>query len=107
MTIEEAFVELENYTDASDPDLDLVCNSIEWQVGFGLYFAFLHLHFVSLILESTHTAESAPPSSNGRRHTQGRSSWLATAHRSTSWHGQNHGQCFDYNKQLLQKENIF
>jgi hypothetical protein len=29
MTIEEAFVELENYTDASDPDLDLVCNSIE------------------------------------------------------------------------------
>ena len=24
MTIEEAFVELENYIDASDPDLDLV-----------------------------------------------------------------------------------
>ena len=24
MTIEEAFVELENYVDASDPDLDLV-----------------------------------------------------------------------------------
>lgn len=27
MTIEEAFVELENYIDASDPDLDLVSAS--------------------------------------------------------------------------------
>lgn len=26
MTIEEAFVELENYIDASDPDMDLVRN---------------------------------------------------------------------------------
>ena len=26
MTIEEAFAELENYIDASDPDLDLVCS---------------------------------------------------------------------------------
>ena len=28
MTIEEAFAELENYIDASDPDMDLVCNSV-------------------------------------------------------------------------------
>jgi hypothetical protein len=28
MTIEEAFVELENYIDASDPDMDLVRNMI-------------------------------------------------------------------------------
>ena len=35
MTIEEAFVELENYVDASDPDMDLLRTTIPYVAGLG------------------------------------------------------------------------
>lgn len=36
MTIEEAFEELENYIDASDPDLDLVSQAVKRTLSHGL-----------------------------------------------------------------------
>jgi len=39
MTIEEAFVELENYIDASDPDMDLVRNKYNMHM---LLLPFIH-----------------------------------------------------------------
>lgn len=72
MTIEEAFTELENYIDASDPDLDLVrplfsrsfhrCILSVAPNDDNTFNHFLYFHF---------KAKSTSPSSNCRGHTQG------------------------------------
>lgn len=45
MTIEEAFVELENYIDASDPDMDLVRNKYNMHM---LLLPFIHALIICL-----------------------------------------------------------
>jgi hypothetical protein len=104
MTIEEAFVELENYVDASDPDMDLVRVHVLISFAISLLFAFhspfvLHTFLMSIIAHlSRHfpvriidsEAQSASPPPDRRGDTQVESTRLAPTRGTTARHGKDY-----------------